>query len=199
MFYEKYNFIKPPRAETKIPPALLSFYEERGYVAQYKKNGTNSIIFVSPEKELIVKTRHNADHKAWRFTEASAHVFKALPGKGWYVINAELLHSKTPAVKDTHYIHDIFVNDGEYLVGVPYSERYRQLYNLFSDVIVRDSHFVIDDNTWLARCIVKGFAKTFASMNKQEDEGLVLKRPNGLLSRTDWLVKCRKSHENYSF
>ncbi len=199
MFYEKYNFIKPPRAETKIPPALLSFYEERGYVAQYKKNGTNSIIFVTPEKELIVKTRHKADHKAWHFSEASARVFKALPGKGWYVINAELLHSKTPAVKDTHYIHDIFVNDGEYLVGVPYSKRYMMLLQLFSIGGSDASHFVIDKNTWLARNINSKFNDVFDSMNKQEDEGLVLKHPKGLLSRTDWLVKCRKSHENYSF
>ena len=123
MKYSKYTYLYPPRPEKAIPPGLLAAYEDKGWVGQYKKNGTCNVTFVSPEKEITVMTRHDAKHKAWAPTEASNKFFKELPGDGWYVFVSELLHSKTPTIKDTHYIFDILVYDGEHLSGMSFINR----------------------------------------------------------------------------
>jgi hypothetical protein len=203
MIYSNYAFIKPPRAETKVPVTLLPFYEKRGWWAQAKKNGTNSVIFIAPDKQLITKTRHGDDHKAWSFSDASSSIFKRLPVRGWTVLNAELLHAKTPHIKDTHYLHDIFVLEGRNLMGLTYAERYKLLQQLFLHNPARSerSHYVLDNHTWLARNIRadEKFETFFNSLKNVEDEGLVLKNPTGMISSGAWTVKCRKTHSNYSF
>ena len=206
MRYEDFAFILPPRAETKIPTTLLSFYEKRGWQAQVKKNGTNSLIFVAPNKELVTKTRHNANHKAWQITPGSGAIFKRLPGQGWYVINAELLHSKTPHIKDTHYIYDILVDDGVVLLGTTYAQRYARLQKLFlkNALATVSSHHVLDAHTWLARNVREDFLGVFNALKNIEDEGLVLRDMTGKLSLNDaanaaWMCKVRRHHKNYTF
>jgi hypothetical protein len=206
-FFEwSWVFVAPPRAEKKIPETLLGFYERRGWHGQVKKNGTSSIIGVSPDKELVTKTRHGEDHKAWSFTEGSSQIFKSLPGKGWHVINAELMHSKTPNIKDTHYIYDILVHDGTFLLGTTYAQRYAILQKLFlkNPLASTPSHWVLDSHTWLARSFRENFQTAFQNLKEIEDEGLVLRNVSGKFSLSDasnaaWMVKCRRPHKNYSF
>jgi hypothetical protein len=203
MKYTSATFIKPPRAETAISGTLFPFYEKRGWIAQYKKNGTNSIIAVSPDKKLTAWTRHGEPHKQWNFTEGSRAIFNRLP-EGWHVINAELIHSKTPTIKDTHYIHDILVTNGKYLIGLTYAQRYKILQDLFlhNPLASMPSHFVLDKHSWLVKNVRENFGNAFKSINTVEDEGLVLKDPTGILSlqnNSSWLVKARKPHKNYSF
>lgn len=200
---------------------MLHVYENRGWVAQMKKNGTCTVLFVSPEKEIIVKTRHNDDHKRWKPTEKSTHLFKTLPGKGWYVFIVEVLHSKTATIKDTVYIFDILVNDGKMLLGSTFTERMdllKDLFNVHDDgnvvSISNTSHYVLSSNIWLARTITTGFDKIMRVANMQRpddggapvDEGIVLKNPNARLemptrqtANSGWQVKCRINHKNYKF
>jgi hypothetical protein len=206
MRYDAYNFISPPRAEQKISTMLLPFYERRGWQAQIKKNGTSSLIFVAPNKELVTKTRHGEDHKAWQVTPGSGAIFKRLPGKGWYVINAELLHSKTPHIKDTHYIYDVLVNDGVVLFGTTYAQRYAILQKLFlhNPLACEQSHYILDAHTWLARNVRENFQGVFNALKNDEDEGLVLRDMTGKLSLSDsanaaWMCKVRRTHKNYTF
>lgn len=220
MRYEGYTYLWPPRPSKAIPDDMLGFYESRGWVGQMKKNGTCTVVFVSPEGELTFKTRHNTDHKMWQPSEKSAAVFKNLPGTGWYVFVVEVLHNKTPQVKDTVYIFDILVNDSELLVGSTFTERMDMLKNIFN---VRDdenvislsnaSHYVLNSNAWLARTIEGNFKQVMRVANNQKpeegapvDEGIVLKNPTARLkmpgrqkSNSDWQVKCRLSHKNYNF
>ena len=220
MKYDKYTYLWPPRPSDPIPIKTLHFYEQRGWVAQMKKNGTCTVLFVSPEKEIIVKTRHNDEHKRWAPTEKSTHLFKTLPGAGWYVFVCEVLHSKTATVKDTVYIFDILVNDGELLIGSTFIERMEMLKKLFG---IRDdgnvvslsntSHYVLSSNIWLARTITSGFEQIMRIANRQKptdgapvDEGIVLKNPTARLempgkqtSNSKWMVKCRVDHKNYKF
>jgi len=204
MRYDKFRYLYPPRAENAIPAALLNSYERRKWVAQIKKNGTNSVIFVSPEKKVFAMNRHNADHKQWQFTPESEAIFKNLPGKGWYVINAELLHSKVRNLRDTNYIHDILVDDGEYLLGETYAQRYSRLQMRFLHPAAKGSkyYWILDEHTWLAKNVTESFYALYQSLTDPEDEGLVLKDPCGKLTIRDnrgWTVKCRYPHKNFSF
>ncbi len=210
MNYNAYTYIEPPRAETTVRPALIGVYESLKWFAQFKKNGTNSVIFVPPKgQKPFAKTRHpkDPDHKVWQFSDDSIASFETVqrltPGNGWSVFNAELLHSKGNGIRDTNYVHDVLVYDGVYLVGKTYTERYRMLIKIFGnppsfsgDPI---SHHIVDARTWIAKNHHHGFKGLFAGCGK-EDEGLVFKDPQGVLSARDnsgWLAKCRHPHKNF--
>jgi hypothetical protein len=215
MNYDQFTYIYPPRAENAIPPSLLKAYEDKGWIAQVKKNGTNSVIFVSPEKDVFAMNRHGEDHRQWVMPEAAKTIFRTLPGKGWYVLNAELLHSKVPGIRDISYLHDILVEDGEYLLGTTYAQRYARLLMLIvrgdvdRDISARAlqgpeaaSHWVLDDYTWLAKNHRGGFLRLYNHLSAPEDEGIVLKKLDGRLSARNnrgWTVKCRRPQKNFQF
>ena len=50
------NYYYPPRPENAVMRMSLSAYNNLGWVAQVKKNGTCNLIAVSPDKELFCKT-----------------------------------------------------------------------------------------------------------------------------------------------
>jgi hypothetical protein len=204
--YSHYSYLWPPRPELAVPPTMLGFYQKRRWTAQYKKNGTCSVIFVTPEKRVVAKTRHNDDHKAWAPSPATTTAFSSLPGPGWYVLVAELLHSKGVGVRNVNYVHDVLVADGKYLVGTTYRERHDLLTRLFVSREVAHSHYVVDDHTWVARNFDVGFSKMFEEISLKEDEGLVLKNGTAKLAvcsrptaNSSWSVKCRRPTKNYSF
>ena len=208
MQYTSFSYLWPPRPDNAIGPKMLKVYEAMGFVGQFKKNGTCSVIGISPDKTIKAMNRHNEDHKLWSPTPASSAAFKTLPGKGWYVFVAELLHSKvTGGPRDTNYIFDILVADGEYLIGKTFAERMEILNALFpEDIGEEDSHRIITPNTWVAKTIPTGFRSVFDGLARPEDEGIVLKDPKSKLqpptrqaSNNDWQVKCRRPHKNFSF
>jgi hypothetical protein len=205
--YEAYAYIAPPRAETKIMEAMLGFYEKRGWIAQIKKNGTNSVIYVPPKSvgRPFAKTRHAEDpeHKVWQFTEKSIAAFEEIQGSRWYVFNAELMHSKGHGYRDTNYVHDILVHDGRYMLGTTVAGRQTLLRKIFGVIDLKGprSHYVYNDNTWIVKNHTNGFQRLFGQL-ENEDEGLVLKNPEGLLTTRDngsWAVKCRHPHKNFGF
>ena len=220
MRYEGYTYLWPPRPQKAIPENMLPFYEKRGWVGQMKKNGTCTVVFVSPEGDVTYKTRHNDDHKMWSPTERSQKVFENLPGDGWYVFVCEVLHNKTALIKDTVYIFDILVADSETLEGKKFLDRMDMLKDIFGikedDNVVSlsdNSHYILNSNAWLAKTITTGFEKIMRLVNNQKpaegapiDEGIVLKNPTKELefpgkktSNQKWQVKCRIAHKNYDF
>lgn len=220
MRYEGYTYLWPPRPKKAIPENMLHFYEKRGWVGQMKKNGTCTVVFVSPEGDVTYKTRHNDDHKMWSPTERSQQCFENLPGDGWYVFVCEVLHNKTALVKDTVYIFDILVADGDLLIGSTFTERMDKLKEIFNiredDNVVSlsdNGYYVLNSNAWLAKTITTGFDKVMRIANNQKpesgapiDEGIVLKNPTARLempgkqtSNQKWQVKCRIKHKNYDF
>jgi hypothetical protein len=129
MKYTEYEYLWPPRPEKKVPPTTFGFYQKRGYWAQVKKNGTCTVIFARG-KEVIFKTRHNDDHKAWSPQPEHVKFFQS-DSDTWNVYVAELLHSKTPHIKNHLYIFDIIVRDGEQLTGMSFADRQVELYSQF--------------------------------------------------------------------
>jgi hypothetical protein len=212
MRYKSFSYLWPPRPEQAVPDTQLGFYQKQGYAAQIKKNGTCSIIAVSPEGKLTFMNRHNEDHKLWSPVSQMFPELIALHGDGWYYFVGELLHSKVKVadggVRDTLYLHDCLVNNGEYLVGETQQERYDALCDIFlkGNEPETYSHYIVSPKLWIARQYTDGFAALFNDLTQAEDEGLVLKNPKERLqiasrqrSNVAGQVKCRKSHKNYSF
>lgn len=213
MRYESFKYLTPPRTESKVPPGLISYYEAKGWLAQCKKNGTNSVVFVPPDRKPFAYGRHGEVHKAWKFTPQSAALFAAIPGHGWYVFNSELLHSKVKDLRDTNYVHDVLVADGELLIGSTYADRQAILGETLQaaaeelnlpEAVEAKTHFILNANTWLAKSLPPDFKTGYNSLVDDEDEGLVLKSPTGKLSLSDgknapWMVKIRRATKNFSF
>ena len=210
MKYTKWQYLFPPRPESAIPTAMLGYYENQGWLAQYKKNGTNTIIGISPDKQFHAMTRHKTEHKAWQLTEhIKSELLRLFPEKEWFVLCAEIMHSKTPTIKDTIYIHDMLVWKGEFMINSTFIERATLLDERLLTNVEAISHYVCDSEgkIWYAKRFDKGFKEIFKSIrNVKIDEGLVLKDPNGKLracSRPDenasWQVKCRHTAKGYAF
>lgn len=208
MKYSTYSYLWPPRPDNAISPDMLTAMERQGMVAQVKLNGTCSVIAVSPDKEIVAKNRHKEDHKLWTPNRAKMKAFTSLPGSGWYVFVAELMHSKVPGLRDINYVHDILVHDGKYLVGVTQAERHAILCRLFRTDQARQEYgyWVIDETTWVARQFTNGFKALYDSLDRPQDEGLVLKQPTDRLrlctrqnANNAGMLKSRKKHKNYSF
>lgn len=200
MRYEKYSYLYPPRPETPILPPMLGYYEANDYQAQVKKNGTGSVLAITPARQIIAMTRHKEPHKLWQADGVTAEPFRRLKG-GWYVFVSELLHNKCAiGPKHTNYLNDMLVSDGEMLVGTTFAERQTMMASLFPDAVphVSGGYAVIDANTWLATNHHGGFKKLLARTRKRpEDEGLVLKKSTARLafctkpaSNSSWMVKC---------
>lgn len=201
MNYDEYTYLYPPRPEKAIPRDLLVFYQNRGYWAQVKKNGTCTVIFAKGD-EVIFKTRHHDDHKQWTPLPEHYDFFKG--GDKWNVFVGELIHSKTTHIKNQLYLFDQIVDDGFHLIDMTFEERQLLLQSRWvgeqeSDQ-TRISPFV---------SIAHNFSSNFDSLFntlKPEDEGLVLKNPSSRLkacfkqsANAGWQVKCRIPTKNYSF
>lgn len=208
MNFDGYQYLWPPRPEVAIPANLLQYYEDKKWIAQYKKNGTCTLIYVRPDKTIITKTRHRTDHKQWTPKKEFAAQFSDLPGSGWYVFAGELLHSRTKHIKDTVYLFDLLVDDGEYLVGATLRARLDQLRALFpvQARAITKGHYVVTPTLWIARTIKANFTRIYKELTAKEDEGLVLKDPNAKLklcvnpkSNSASQVKCRRPTKNYNF
>lgn len=190
------TFIEPPRPESCIPASMIAGYEKRGWIAQIKKNGTNTVIFMDTNGKLFPKTRHGEDHKAWKLTEASSAIFASLKQFAPLIVVAELLHSKVPGIRDTLYFHDILMLNG----NIMYNSSYKARWNFLAKVF--DYQSKINDNAYLAQNYDSGFVNLANSLKDAIDEGLVFKNPNGLWmpgKTATWTVKWRKATKNYSF
>lgn len=163
---------------------------------------------MAPDRSITVKNRHKQDHKNWSPSPHTAAPFLSLPGGGWYVFVGELLHAKGIGVKDTHYLFDVIVADGEFLFGEAFEERITLLEGLFK--IADDGsydHFVIDSHTWLARTFRNPDLNDLFNVTKHHgDEGIVAKDPQAGLNmclreglNSSWQIKCRHPKANLQF
>ena len=208
MRYDSYRYLWPPRPEKAAPPELIEFYWRRGWLAQVKKNGTCTVIFANGG-QVIFKTRHNDDHKAW--SPQARHVQFFGQRQGWNVYVAELLHSKGPTLKNHLYLFDILVNDGVELTGTTLCERQTILRTRFpsprADIIGSRAGLgarMICDDVSQAENLTDPSA-AWAALGTL-DEGLVFKNPTAKLapcltekSNGEWQIKIRLPHSNYSF
>lgn len=203
MKYDAYSYLWPPRPDTKIPPDLMRFYQDRGWWAQVKKNGTCTVVF-SRGADVTFKTRHDDDHKAWKPTPEVANVFVGRPAFNVYV--GELLHSKGVGLRNHLYLFDQLVNDGNHLIGVSFANRQAILNERFPGAgNIGVGAVRVSANVSRAQCYTLGFDRVWSDLTT-DDEGIVLKDPKALLracitptANAGWQVKCRRPKTSYSF
>lgn len=206
--YNDYSYLWPPRPEVKSPRDMLPFYEQRGWWAQKKKNGTNNIVFTNGD-QVIFKNRHgpgvDGDHKQWKPLPEHIEYFKSRAKNGkWHVFCSELLHHKTTHLKNHVYLFDVIVVDGVHLVGKTFAERQKLL--MEGQVGEQlDDCLKVSEYISIAKNYTEGFVEIFDTL-RNEDEGVVIKDPKAKLApcykqmnNTSWQVKSRKKHKNYSY
>jgi hypothetical protein len=210
MRYDQYAYLWPPRPEKPIPPDLMGFYAKRGWLGQVKKNGTCTVIF-SHGADVIFKTRHDDDHKAWVPVQAHHDLFSGR--EQWNVYVAELLHSKVAGIRNHLYLFDVLVSDGEDLSGMSFLDRQFILQERWpGDGRTPRTRSVagvgaIHLSERLSRAV--GFTSNFGQVWNDlapEDEGIVFKDPRATLlscvtptANAAWQVKCRRPNGKYSF
>lgn len=203
--YMEGQYLYPPRPEDAVLPGMLDFYETRKWLAQVKKNGTCTVIMVSPDKRIKFMTRHNTDHKQWSPTPEILEPFLQLPNR-WFYFCGELLHNKTKNIKNTLYLFDLLVSNDITLIGTTYLDRYQEMLSLFKIADVQPQYSIVSNNLWIANNYRLGFRVLFDSLKNTEDEGIVLRDPKATLavccsekSNNNWVVKCRKQSKGYGF
>jgi hypothetical protein len=217
MDYTAWKFLYPPRAEHVVTSDMLPMYEQRGWVYQYKKNGTSTTITIDPDGNVRFMTRHGDVHRAWVCpTWLQVALLQYVPAKRWTMLVAELMHSKTPTIKDTLYIYDVIVYQSQHLIGYTLNERLKILDGVFprtedeADVVNinwQRSHWVIQNGIWLAKTFTQGASEAFHGIkNPKIDEGLVVKDPKSKLkwcnkatANEAWQVKVRYPTKNFQF
>lgn len=223
----KGRIMYPPRPKLSIPPEKIPDYEEKGYVAQLKFNGTRTLIEIKPGGEILLWTRHREPHKAYELSEdlraALAEVYEnACKQDKHLVIDGELLNNKTKGLKDKFVAFDLLVIDDHYLVGESMLNRYTILDDIlgtqwfWEEDTGRKIAIYCRDNLWLAELFMPAalygglghnLSDVYSSrIDMDEIEGIVLKNPNATLERgysennnENWLVRCRKPNKNYKF
>lgn len=202
--YEKFTYLRPPRPEASIPEMLFRHKEKLGWIAQAKMNGSSTVLFVSPERELFAYDRHGERLKSWAPSEESGDPFRRIQNGGWWVFNAELLNKAPATVKDTLYLYDILVANGRTLTHTSYEWRYGLLLETFRRRAVAETrtHFVMGPKLWVARNYKANFALALSAMEEDPAvEGLVFRDPEGKLTvrdlapgghGCDWLAKFRR-------
>lgn len=209
--YKVWEYLWPARPIKAVSQSLLPFYQGQGWISQVKKNGTCTVLGISPEKEIYSFNRHAEPHKAWKASWKSPALkpFLNLPDR-WFVFEPELLHSKTKEIKDTLYLFEILVADSEFLLGTTWEERQQIISGLFPNIIKGEPgcgyNLVEDSNLWLSTPVVGDFQQAFKNLRGEENEGLVLKDPKARLefcytdtANSRWQVKCRKTSKNFSY
>ena len=208
MEYKEFKFLYPPRPEFALPSDRIKFYQEQGWAAQVKKNGTCTIIAKSPDGEFVAMNRHASMHKAWQLTQ---HIKQALgellPTGYWTVLCAEIMHSKTPTIKDTIFVHDVLVHMNQHLVGSTFESRQFILERLLPKGTEKYSHYEITPFIWRARLFKDKIQSLFQSLEDTKiDEGVVLKKLDGVLkpcikpdANSAWQAKVRYPNKNYQF
>lgn len=217
MHYPMYRYLYPPRPTTAGAPSTLHNYEASGWLGQAKMNGTCTTLYVRPDQSNFAMGRAGPANKLiWQPGDRwNAFQKRLFPGTGWYVFVGELLHSKGVGVRDTIYLHDLLVENGNYLVGVTYRDRMRLLKWLcdghdHSQREIHHTHTIICPGVWLAHSHLHSFTEWFDSIRnmpgKPPVEGLVFKDPDSKLmpcgsatSNVKGQHKCRVATNHLSF
>lgn len=188
------DFLYPPRPENAISSFMIKKFEGMGYWAQLKKNGTCTCIFIDGKGKVTFKTRHNQKHKMWMPDEKTIKFFSAFRN---CTFAAELLHSKVKeGAKNTLYLFDIVRWENDMLVDSTFKSRQQILQKIVP----------LQKNILVAKNYQQDLTGLFLSLKDLDDEGIVLKNPQGKLRsclreglNSDWQVKCRVPHKNYGF
>ena len=201
------EYLWPPRPSNSFPSAMINSYEQAGYVAQAKKNGTCTLLVLDPKGNTTAYDRHHQIQKAWKPPINLTDRIRRMLPSGHAALVCELLHSKVPGIRDTLYIFDVVAIGNEILEGTTFRERHKILSPIFKHENMTETHYDHGGGLLYARTFAKGHLSLYNSIIKNpEDEGIVVKNPDVKLSslfregtNDGWQAKCRRPTKNYSF
>lgn len=201
----------PPHPALKISSDKLSRYEASGkWVAQRKFNGTHVLLYVSPERDVTILTRHGTPPKLFSLTDQHKEQILSLnlqPGKDYW-LDGELLDHKTKSkdYKGKIVLFDV-LHAGKYLINQP--DQIGRL-NLLSEICRHPGELEpnfgialrVTEDVWMAETWTNEFERHFEEfLHLDEIEGLVLRRSKSVLESfgqkeydVSWMVRCRKPH-----
>jgi hypothetical protein len=201
----------PPHPALKISADKLGRYEATGkWVAQRKFNGTHVLLYVSPERDVTILTRHGSPPKLFSLTNQHKDQILSLnlePGKDYW-LDGELLDHKT---KSKQYKGKIVLFDvlhaGRYLINQPDQiGRLKLLSEICRNPTELEPNFGIalrvTEDVWMAETWTNDFERHFEEfLHLDEIEGLLLRRSKSFLDSfgqkeydVSWMVRCRKPH-----
>ncbi|RLA66588.1 MAG: hypothetical protein DRQ88_06040 [Epsilonproteobacteria bacterium] len=206
-----------------FPPRPLLFKREAvenligNFKFQLKLDDTRSLVTYTPEKGLVLFTRHGEGHKAYSPSKEVVEQFYSLP---WdknktQVWDTLLLHNKNELVKDTWILMDILVKDGEYLLNSKFKEREIYLDSLGKKIVEKVTGlglaYAYTPKIWRAKSFpMSQFDSIWKSIenlwsNQKIIEGVVVKNLNGKLAyhfysdKCNWQFKVRLPKKNYKY
>src|SRR5678815_1204920 len=212
--YHSYRYLYPPRPDREITPDKLHIYDNGGYMAQPKLNGSNTLLFMNDDGTVMKMDSHN-EEKTGKFDIDFAKLYR---GKGWYVLNGEWMEKSKHNHAGENFngnfiIFDILVYNGLILAGSNPVDRVHLLHDLYGSssmkvtgnkLIVAEPYLYFTDIDHVYRVISYAgkFEALYNMMVKIDmQEGLVLKSRDAFLSppfkqlaNSRWSFKCRKLH-----
>lgn len=216
--YNHFQYIYPPRPEHKTPSNSLKGFEDCGYIAQPKYNGSCCMVFTNGV-QVEVWNRHKQ-----RLLVSAQLDFSALAqvSDKWFVFAGEYLNKGKLGENgnkeaDKFVIWDCLVWAGEYLVGKTLTYRLDLLELIYpcERSIIGDNGIEMYEHLCCTR--YKGIYKAptytgnFDYLYKRVVrtdlyEGLVLKKADSKLqfgfnelNNHEWQIKCRKETKLYNF
>jgi hypothetical protein len=210
------KYIHPPRPIGAIHPNQLPKYAKAPWLAQRKFNGTHTLIHVLPNGDLEPWRHKGEPHLQWKMNDAIKKQLASLDLEQGveYWLDGELLNGKTSTAhyKNRIVFYDVLFAGKNLFNGPTTIERWELLSKICRHPTKRESgHGIaleVTENLWLAENFQpEEFEvewKRFFALD--EIEGLVLKQSNAKLDslgmkyyESNWLIRCRKSHKNYTF
>lgn len=220
------RYIYPPRPNTSIPREEAGYFQELGWVAQLKYNGSRTVIKHLPTGKIELWNRHAERFRTYHAPDwlldqikQALEAFELAPDQ-YHILDGELIDQKHTAVKDTVAIWDIIVRNGEHLLDTTYESRYGSLYSRVSTQetwAFRGNDFGIKlaDNVFFARNFGSGeWDRAWETVGRTNEsfgdrpllEGVVLKDLSGRLERGfreknngAWQIRSRVKTGRHNF
>lgn len=213
--YARYSYLYPPRPEHAVPIEHIGTYEELGYVAQPKLDGSSCLVFTDGAKSIAM-SRH-ATPFATEPSLLTDGTFRALhrgvPGK-WTVLVGELMNKSKKDERGRAFsgyvVHDVLVADGVHLVGTTFAERIALLDSMYGTAGSTQSglYGTGHEGVYRVRTYPGDLAAEFRRLTASAPmyEGIVAKDPTGRLEHgmrqkntRSGQVKVRRTEKNYAY
>jgi ATP-dependent DNA ligase len=219
------RYIYPPRPSSSIPRNDTDFFQNLGWIAQLKYNGSRCLIKHLPNNTIQLWNRHAERFRTyhtpnWLQEELKTAIYKlGLQPNEYHVLDGELLDQKHSSIKDVIVIWDVLVKSGEHLLDTQYIDRYNMLtshlstqetwkHNNYDLGIKLTDHVLMPKNYTNTEWDTAW--DTVHNVNAPYPtpllEGIVLKDPNGLLERGfkeknngSWMIRSRITTGRHTF
>lgn len=214
--YTKYSYLYPPRPEHAVPIEHIGTYEEMGYVAQPKLDGSSCLVFTDGTN-AIAMSRHATPFAAEPMLLKDGtfrKLHRGTPGK-WTVLVGELMNKSKRDERGRAFsgyvVHDVLVADGVHLVGTTFAERIALLDSMYGTAgsDQPELHATGHERVYRVRTYRgPGLAEFFRGVTAgaQMYEGIVAKDPAGRLEHgmrqkntRSGQVKVRRTEKNYAY